>query len=72
MTGQEQVYTDTGFAACEKPARYIQQPGRRRGRKLTASYDENGQMRGVAGRNIDRFAFREAPLTYLWQEPEGA
>ena len=30
--------------------------------------DENIQKRGVIERHIDRFAFREAPLSYSWQE----
>ena len=36
----------------------------------TADADENVRMRGVIERHIDRFAFREAPLTYEWKEPE--
>ena len=34
----------------------------------TADKDENAHMRGVIERHIDRFAFREAPLTYEWTE----
>jgi hypothetical protein len=34
----------------------------------TADHDENVRMRGVIERHIDRFAFREAPLTYEWTE----
>jgi len=36
----------------------------------TADLEENVRMRGVVERHIDRFAFREAPLTYTWNEPE--
>jgi hypothetical protein len=36
----------------------------------TADRDENVHMRGVIERHIDRFAFREAPLTYTWDEIE--
>ena len=34
----------------------------------TADTGENERMRGVIERHIDRFAFREAPLTYEWKE----
>lgn len=34
----------------------------------TATRAENERMRGVVERHVDRFAFREAPLTYLWKE----
>jgi hypothetical protein len=34
----------------------------------TANQEENERMRGVIERHIDRFAFREAPLTYEWTE----
>ena len=34
----------------------------------TADMEENERMRGVIERHIDRFAFREAPLTYDWTE----
>jgi hypothetical protein len=34
----------------------------------TADLDENRRMRGVIEKHIDRFAFREAPLTYEWTE----
>ena len=34
----------------------------------TADRDENVRMRGVIERHIDRFAFREAPLTYEWKD----
>ncbi len=34
----------------------------------TADMEENERMRGVIERHIDRFAFREAPLTYDWNE----
>ena len=95
--------TSTGFAACEKPERYIQQLVSHWGHKMATSYDEgdgmgvfpfsehtnavltarhdgiaitlttadqeeNERMRGVIERHIDRFAFREAPLTYEWKE----
>lgn len=36
----------------------------------TADREENERMRGVIERHIDRFAFREAPLTYTWEEIE--
>ena len=32
----------------------------------TAEADRNIHMRGVIERHIDRFAFREAPLSYEW------
>jgi hypothetical protein len=34
----------------------------------TADREENERMRGVIERHIDRFAFREAPLTYEWTD----
>lgn len=34
----------------------------------TAGKEENERMRGVIERHIDRFAFREAPLTYEWTD----
>ena len=34
----------------------------------TADKEENVRMRGVIERHIDRFAFREAPLTYEWND----
>ncbi|MBO0749730.1 MAG: DUF2218 domain-containing protein [Porphyrobacter sp.] len=34
----------------------------------TADREENERMRGVIERHIDRFAFREAPLSYEWTE----
>jgi hypothetical protein len=37
---------------------------------VTADPTRNVHMRGVIERHIDRFAFREAPLTYEWTEPE--
>jgi hypothetical protein len=96
-------YTATGFAACEKPEKYIQQVAKHWSHKFATSYDEgdgmgvfpfsehtnavmtardngiaitlttadaeeNVRMRGVIERHIDRFAFREAPLTYTWDE----
>ena len=36
----------------------------------TADREENERMRGVIERHIDRFAFREAPLTYEWNDIE--
>ena len=33
-----------------------------------ADREENERMRGVIERHIDRFAFREAPLTYEWND----
>lgn len=33
-----------------------------------ADKEENERMRGVVERHIDRFAFREAPLTYEWKD----
>ena len=93
--------TATGFAACEKPERYIQQLVSHWGHKYATSYadgtgafpfseiehavmsarpggiaitlitgepDRNVHMRGVIERHIDRFAFREAPLSYEWTE----
>jgi uncharacterized protein len=95
--------TATGFAACEKPERYIQQLVSHWGHKFATTYDEgdgmgvfpfsehttcvmtahkggigitlttadqeeNVRMRGVVERHIDRFAFREAPLTYEWKD----
>jgi uncharacterized protein len=34
----------------------------------TADAEENVRMRGVVERHIDRFAFREAPLSYEWKD----
>ena len=34
----------------------------------TGEQERNVHMRGVIDRHIDRFAFREAPLTYEWTE----
>ena len=34
----------------------------------TGEHERNVHMRGVIERHIDRFAFREAPLTYEWKE----
>ena len=34
----------------------------------TATADENVHMRGVIERHLDRFAFREAPLSYEWTD----
>ena len=99
--------TAMGFAACQKPERYIQQLVSHWGHKMATSYDEgangsggmgvfpfselenavmvareggigitlvtgdherNLHMRGVIERHLDRFAFREAPLKYEWEE----
>jgi hypothetical protein len=97
----------TGFAPCDKPARYLQQLVKHWSHKMASSWDadsgiaafpfsdtttavmtarsepesgiaitlttpegENERMRGVIERHLDRFAFREAPLTYQWNEPE--
>lgn len=35
---------------------------------VTADRERNVHLRGVIERHIDRFAFREAPLTYEWTE----
>lgn len=34
----------------------------------TADADRNLEMRGVIEEHLDRFAFREAPLTYEWTD----
>ena len=34
----------------------------------TAEQERNVHMRGVIERHIDRFAFREAPLSYEWTD----
>ncbi len=34
----------------------------------TADRAENERMRAVIERHLDRFAFREAPLAYQWEE----
>ena len=34
----------------------------------TADAERNAQLRGVIERHIDRFAFREAPLSYEWKD----
>ena len=34
----------------------------------TGDHERNVHLRGVIERHIDRFAFREAPLTYEWTE----
>jgi uncharacterized protein len=34
----------------------------------TPDHDENVRMRGVLERHLDRFAFREAPLTFTWTD----
>ena len=36
---------------------------------VTPDHDRNVHMRGVIERHLDRFAFREAPLSYEWKEP---
>ena len=35
---------------------------------VTGSAERNEHMKGVIERHIDRFAFREAPLTYEWTD----
>ena len=35
---------------------------------VTPDRERNEHMRGVIERHIDRFAFREAPLTYEWTD----
>jgi hypothetical protein len=35
---------------------------------VTGDQERNEHMRGVIERHIDRFAFREAPLTYEWED----
>ena len=34
----------------------------------TGEAERNEQLRGVIERHIDRFAFREAPLSYEWKD----
>ncbi len=34
----------------------------------TADHDRNVHLRGVIERHLDRFAFKEAPLSYEWKE----
>jgi hypothetical protein len=36
----------------------------------TGDQARNEHMRGVIERHIDRFAFREAPLTYEWNSED--
>lgn len=36
----------------------------------TETREENHRMRGVIENHIDRFAFREAPLSYEWKEQQ--
>lgn len=36
----------------------------------TADQERNEHLRGVIERHLDRFAFREAPLDYKWEEPK--
>jgi uncharacterized protein len=36
----------------------------------TVDSERNQHMRGVIERHLDRFAFREAPLTYEWKEQQ--
>jgi hypothetical protein len=97
--------TATGFAACERPERYIRQLVSHWSHKMATNYDEgdgmgafpfsetenaamtaraggiaitlvtadakrNVHLRGVIERHIDRFAFKEAPLNYIWKDPE--
>jgi uncharacterized protein len=33
----------------------------------TPGADEDGRLRGVIERHLDRFAFREAPLAFHWE-----
>lgn len=35
---------------------------------VTGDAERNVHLRGVIERHIDRFAFKEAPLTYEWKE----
>ena len=75
-----EAVTAIGFAKCEKPERYIKQLVSHWSHKMATSYDEgdgmgafpfserNEHMRGVIERHLDRFAFREAPLSYEWEE----
>ena len=35
---------------------------------MTGDHERNVHMRGVIERHIDRFAFREAPLTFEWTD----
>jgi hypothetical protein len=35
---------------------------------VTADRERNEHLRGVIERHLDRFAHREAPLTYEWTE----
>ena len=37
---------------------------------VTGSAERSEHMKGVIERHIDRFAFREAPLTYEWKDPK--
>ncbi|MEO6153895.1 MAG: DUF2218 domain-containing protein [Croceibacterium sp.] len=37
---------------------------------VTGDHDRSVHMRGVIERHIDRFAFREAPLSYEWNSEE--
>ena len=108
MSETETAATATGFAPCDKPAKYLQQLVKHWSHKMAASWDdesntaafpfsdttsavmtardepesgvgitlttadmeENERMRGVIEQHIDRFAFREAPLTYEWKEQQ--
>ena len=36
----------------------------------TPDQERSEHMRGVIERHIDRFAFREAPLSYEWKDPK--
>lgn len=36
----------------------------------TGARTRTDHLRGVIERHLDRFAFREAPLTFEWQEPK--
>jgi len=35
---------------------------------ITGNAERNVELRGVIERHIDRFAFREAPLSYEWKD----
>jgi len=107
LSDTETPCVSLGFAACEKPEKYIQQLVSHWGHKMATTYDagdgmgvfpfsdtetavmtarhdgiaitlttgdhdRNVELRGVIERHIDRFAFREAPLSYEWNEPEEA
>ena len=35
---------------------------------VTPTAEDDARMREVIERHLDRFAFREAPLTYRWEQ----